>query len=73
MKELSDKAYSSSVIDAAGAALHATVNSLPEPLSPTYVNFLAGLILRTAMTGEHDVTVLRTIALSELQSADEPK
>jgi hypothetical protein len=73
MKEFPDKAYSPGVIDVATSALHATVNSLPEPPSPAYVNLLARLILRIAMTGEHDVAVLRTVALLECSQRNEPK
>jgi hypothetical protein len=68
MKNLSDKAFSSDIVDVAASALHATVDSLPEPPSPAHVNLLVGFILRTARTGERDVAVLRTIALLELQS-----
>lgn len=55
------------IIDVATFALHATVNSLPKPVSSAQVNLLTGFILRKANAGECDATVLRTIALLEFQ------
>lgn len=69
MKELSDEAFSPDVIDVAASALHATVNSLPEPPNSTHVNLLAGFILRMAKAGERDIEALQAIALLELKSA----
>jgi hypothetical protein len=69
MKESSNTVLSPDVIDVATHALHATINSLPEPAGSTLVNLLAGFILRKARAGERDVAVLRTTALLELQSA----
>lgn len=56
------------IIDVATSALHAAVNSLPGTTSSKHVNLLTGFILRAAIAGEHDVTVLQTNALSNLQS-----
>ena len=69
MKDFSYMSFSSDVIAAATSALHAAVNSLPEPPSAAYVNCLAGIIRRAAKAGERNITVLRTIALLELQSS----
>jgi hypothetical protein len=57
------------VIEIMSAALEASINSLPEPVSATQVHYLAESILHTAETGERDVAVLRRIALVELRIA----
>lgn len=61
--------FSPEVIEIMSAALEASVNSLPEPVSATQVHYLAESILHTAETGERDVAVLRRIALVELRIA----
>ena len=70
MKEIYKKANSpsSDVIEVTICALHAAVGSLPGRPSSRHVNLLAGFILRTAMAGERDVTVLQTSALWELEA-----
>ena len=61
--------FSPEVIEIMSAALEASVNSLPEPVSATQVHYLAESILHAAETGERDVAVLRRIALVELRIA----
>lgn len=73
MQHFPNTTFSPDVIGAATSALHATVNSLPEPVSSTHVNLLTQIILRTASAGERNVTVLQTIALLELQRQHESK
>ena len=70
MKEVSERANSLTpdVIEVTISALHAAVDSLPGRPSSRHVNLLAGFILRTAMAGERDVTVLQTSALWELEA-----
>ncbi|MDE1934108.1 hypothetical protein [Bradyrhizobium sp.] len=68
MKDLPNREFSPDIIDVATSALHATVNSLPEPASSTNVNMLARFILRMVEAGERDLAILRTTALLELQS-----
>ena len=67
MKDFSNAAFSPDVIEAMTAALEASISTLPEPVSSTYVNLLAESILRTAKAGETDPWVLQRIALLELQ------
>ena len=55
--------YSPEVIEIMSAALHAAIESLPEPVSATQVHALAESILNTASRGERDVRVLVRIAL----------
>ena len=66
---LSTVVFSPEVIEIMSAALEASINSLPEPVSATQVHYLAESILRTAETGERDIAVLRRIALVELRIA----
>lgn len=73
MKRFSYKSFSLDVIDVASSALHAAVDSLPEPLSSSEVNLLVKFILRIAMAGERDVRVLRTVALSQLRSTGDSR
>jgi hypothetical protein len=61
--------YSPEVIEIMSAALHAAIESLPEPVSATQVHYLAESILNTASRGERDVKVLVRIALVELRIA----
>jgi hypothetical protein len=68
MKRLEiDVVFSPEVIEIMTAALKASVNRLPEPVSAAQVHYLAESILHTAETGERDVAVLERIALVELQ------
>ena len=59
--------YSPEVIEIMSAALEASVNSLPEPVSATQVHYLAESILHSAGHGERNVAVLERIALVELR------
>lgn len=59
--------FSPEVIEIMSAALEASINSLPEPVSATQVHYLAESILNTAGHGERDVAVLERIALVELR------
>ena len=61
--------YSPEVIEIMSAALEASVNSLPEPVSATQVHYLAESILHSAGRGERDVGALERIALVELRIA----
>jgi hypothetical protein len=61
--------YPPEVIEIMSAALHAAIESLPEPVSATQVHYLAESILNTASRGERDVKVLVRIALVELRIA----
>ena len=61
--------YPPEVIEIMSAALHAAIESLPEPVSATQVHSLAESILNTASRGERDVKVLVRIALVELRIA----
>jgi hypothetical protein len=59
--------FSPEVIEIMSAALEASVNSLPEPVSATQVHYLAESILHSAGRGERDAAVLERIALVELR------
>jgi hypothetical protein len=61
--------YSPEVIEIMSAALEASVNSLPEPVSATQVHYLAESILYSAGCGERNVAALERIALVELRIA----
>ena len=62
-----DVVYSPEVIEIMSAALAASIERLPEPVSATQVHYLAELILHSAGRGERDVGVLERIALVELR------
>jgi hypothetical protein len=62
-----DVVYSPEVIEIMSAALEASIESLPEPVSATQVHTLAESILHSAGHGERDVGVLERIALVELR------
>ena len=72
MKNFADASFEPEVIELMTAALDRAVASLPEPVSTSHVNLLAEPILRTAQSGERDVTVLERIALMELQMTPRP-
>jgi hypothetical protein len=57
------------VIEIMSAALAASIESLPEPVSATQVHYLAESILHSAGCGERDIAVLARIALVELRIA----
>lgn len=70
MKNFSNASFAPDVIAAMTAALVAAIATLPEPLHSGHVDVLAQSILRTASSGERNVTVLQRIALMELSLAD---
>jgi hypothetical protein len=59
--------FSPEMIEIMSAALEASIESLPEPVSAAHVHCLAESILHTASQGERDVAVLQRIALVELR------
>jgi hypothetical protein len=67
MKDFSDAAFSPETIEIMTAALDASVETLPEPVSSRHIHLLAQSILRTAHAGERDPAILKRIALLELQ------
>ena len=67
MKDFSDAAFSSEMIEIMTVALEASIATLPHPVSSAHVNLLAESILRAANAGEQDVAVLQRLALIELQ------
>jgi hypothetical protein len=69
MKDFANAEFSSEAIEVMAAALEASIDTLPEPVTSTHINLLAESILRTAKAGERDVAVLQRLALLELQLA----
>jgi hypothetical protein len=67
MKDFSNAAFPPEVISVMETALDSAVASLPEPVTSAHVQILAEAILRAAHGGEQDPTVLRRLALLELQ------
>jgi hypothetical protein len=59
--------FTPEVIEIMSAALEASIEHLPEPVSVSHVHRLAGSILYAAEAGERDVAVLERIALVELR------
>jgi hypothetical protein len=59
--------FTPEVIEIMSAALEASIQHLPEPVSAGQVHRLAGSILYAAETGERDVAALERIALVELR------
>lgn len=55
------------LIEIMSAALQASIERLPEPVSATQVHYLAESILNSAGRGERDAAVLERIALVELR------
>lgn len=68
-EDFSNASFAPDVIAAMTAALGAAIATLPEPLHSGHVDVLAQSILRTASSGERDVSVLQRIALMELSLA----
>ena len=62
-----DVVFSPEVIEIMSAALEASIDSLPEPVSATQVHYLAESILNNASRGERDAAVLKRLALVELR------
>jgi hypothetical protein len=67
MENFADAAFEPEVIEAMAGALQHAIESLPEPVHSSNVKQLAESILRTAMAGERDPSVLQRIALLELK------
>ena len=67
MKDFSNAAFPPDTIGLMKSALDAAVATLPEPVNSAHVQSLAETILRTAKEGERDPTVMKTMALIELQ------
>ena len=67
MKEFSNASFPPETISIMTNALHATVASLPHPVSSTHVKSIAETILRTAKEGERDAATLQRMALLEIQ------
>jgi hypothetical protein len=67
MKDFSSAAFAPETIEAMTVALDACVGTLPEPVSSHLVHRLAESILRAAQAGERDPSVLKRMALLELQ------
>jgi hypothetical protein len=67
-----DVMFTPEVIEIMSAALEASIESLPEPVSATQVHYLAESILHCAGRGERDIAVLERIALVELQITPRP-
>lgn len=69
MKNFSNAEFSPEVIEIMTTALEAAVATLPDPVHSSHVTALAESILRTASSGERNVSDLQRIALMELQLA----
>lgn len=67
MKDFADAAFSPETIEIMTAALQASVETLPDPVSSNHIYILAESILRTAKAGERDPAILKRMALLELQ------
>jgi hypothetical protein len=67
MKDFSNASFSPEMISIMESAMDAAVATLPEPVSSRHVQSIAESILRTAQNGETDPTVLKRMALLELQ------
>ena len=59
--------FTPEVIEIMSAALEASIQRLPEPVSAGQVHRLAGSILYATEAGERDVASLERIALVELR------
>ena len=66
MKDFAHASFSPDVVQLMTLALNSAVATLPEPVRARQVSLLAESILRTASTGERDVTALQRMALLEL-------
>ena len=72
MKDFSNAAFPTEVIEIMTTAFEAAVATLPEPVHLVHVTIIAESILRTADAGERDAAVLERIALMELRLAQRP-
>ena len=59
--------FTPEVIEIMSAALQASIERLPEPVSASQVHYLAESILHSTEAGERNVAVLERIALLELR------
>jgi hypothetical protein len=66
MRDFPDAAFAPEAVEVMAKALDASVAALPHPVTSGQVNMLAESILRTAQTGERDMTTLQRLALLEL-------
>jgi hypothetical protein len=67
MKDFSNAAFPPDTISVMKEALDGAVATLPHPVNSAHVQSIAESILRTTREGERDPTMLRTMALLELQ------
>ncbi|QUS39513.1 hypothetical protein RPMA_12220 [Tardiphaga alba] len=70
MKDFSNAAFPPEMISLMKTALDGAVSTLPHPVSSAHVQSIAETILRTTREGERDPTMLKTMALLELQLAE---
>jgi len=67
MKDFSNAAFAPDTISVMKEALDGAVATLPQPVNSSHVQSIAESILRTTREGERDPTMLKTMALLELQ------
>ncbi|MET0707304.1 MAG: hypothetical protein ABWY64_12265 [Tardiphaga sp.] len=67
MKDFSNAAFAPDTISVMKEALEGAVATLPQPVNSSHVRSIAESILRTTREGERDPTMLKTMALLELQ------
>lgn len=67
MKDFSNAAFPPDMISVMKTALDGAVSTLPHPVNSSHVQCIAESILRTTQEGERDPTMLKTMALLELQ------
>ncbi len=67
MKDFANASFPPETIEAMTSAMDGALATLPHPVSSSHVQSVAETILRTASDGEQDPTVLKRMALLELQ------
>jgi hypothetical protein len=67
MKDFSNASFPPEMITVMQEALDDAVSTLPMPVDSSHVQSIAESILRTTKEGERDPTMLKTMALLELQ------
>ena len=67
MKDFAAASFSPETVELMTSALKSAVETLPEPISSRLIHRLAETILRVARDGERNPTVMRRMALLELQ------
>ncbi|MDB5501942.1 MAG: hypothetical protein JWR89_1844 [Tardiphaga sp.] len=70
MKDFSNAAFAPDTISVMKQALDSAVSTLPHPVNSAHVKSIAESILRTTREGERDPTMLKTMALLELQISE---